>query len=167
MTERRDLADLIVQHHTEAYRWARQCCRFREDTAKDVLQTAYMKVLEGKARYGGKGTEKAWLFGVIRYTALEHWRSEREYAPLEAVMELAAPEDPGPSDARYYEQTIRQLPERQAEVLLLVFYHQLTLKEAAEVMQLEPGTVSTHYARGKAALRTLLKKSEITEGGMI
>ncbi|MEL6535031.1 MAG: sigma-70 family RNA polymerase sigma factor [Bacteroidota bacterium] len=167
MTERRDLADQIVQHHAEAYRWARQCCRYRDEIAQDVLQSAYVKVLEGKARFQDKGTLKAWLFGVIRFTAMEHWRLERDHAPLEAVMEVAAPEDPDPTDTRFYEQMIRQLPKRQAEVLLLVFYHQLTLKEAAEVMQLEPGTVSTHYARGKEQLRTLLKKSKIEEEGIV
>ena len=43
---------------------------------------------------------------------------------------------------------------------MLVFYHQLTLEAAAEVMDIAPGTASTHYARGKEGLATLLKTSK-------
>ena len=50
----------------------RLCCCARDSTeAEEVLQSVYLKVLDGKAQYGGRTTFKTWLFAVIRLTAAE------------------------------------------------------------------------------------------------
>ena len=41
----------------------------------------------------------------------------------------------------------------------LVFYQELTIQEAAEVLALPVGTARTHYERGKARLRQMLLES--------
>ena len=46
---------------------------------------------------------------------------------------------------------------RQAEVLHLVFYQDLTINEAAQIMDVGIGSARQHYERGKARLRTLLQ----------
>ena len=44
----------LKKHHQDAYLWARQCCHYQDEEAKEVLQQAYLKIAEGQARYAGK-----------------------------------------------------------------------------------------------------------------
>jgi len=135
--------------------------------AEDVLQTAYLKIVDGRARYAGRSAFRTWLFGVIRRTAGEERRRRavRRVLPLAGLDDRHAPRAPGPDPADVLAraessmrlvEALRLLPSRQREVLHLVFYHELSIAEAAAVMRVSLGTARTHYERGKARLRTLL-----------
>lgn len=155
------LEALIKEQHTVAYHWARQCCHFQDALAQDVLQQTYLKILEGKAVFNGSSSAKTWLFAVIRLTALEQVRKEAPTYQLEDAENMA--EESTECAAISHEQLIMLLPERQREVMMLVFYHGLTLEKAAEVMELHIGTVRTHYDRAKKSLKTWILEKKANE----
>jgi len=64
----------LEQLHAESFGWALACCHRDYDDAEEVLQIAYLKILEGKAVFDGRSTFKTWLFAVIRFTAWERFR---------------------------------------------------------------------------------------------
>lgn len=162
-----DLEAELTQHHRAAFGWALACCRWDRTMAEDVLQTAYLKIVDGRARYDGRATFRTWLFGVIRRTAGEERRRRavRRVLPLAQLGDRHAPRapEPDPADALVRAEAsarlvaaLRRLPARQREVLHLVFSHELSVAEAANVMRVSVGTARTHYERGKARLRALL-----------
>lgn len=51
---------------------------------------------------------------------------------------------------------IRSLAPRQREVIELVFYHDMTIEQSAEVVGVSLGTARVHYQRGKERLRAAL-----------
>ncbi len=154
----------LEELHRESFAWALQCCRRDRVDAEDALQTAYVKVLTGRARFDGRSTFKTWLFSVIRRTAADmgrprFWERWLGTPPSREPPSEAA--DPGSALEESEQQwllrhALAQLPARQREVLLLVFYHEHTIEEAAEVMGIGLGSARTHYARGKDRLRTVL-----------
>jgi RNA polymerase sigma-70 factor (ECF subfamily) len=53
------------------------------------------------------------------------------------------------------------LSARQRQVLHLVFYQDLTIEEAAQILNLNLGTARTHFERGKRQLRKMLNPSGV------
>lgn len=48
---------------------------------------------------------------------------------------------------------LSQLSKRQQEVLHLVFYQDMTIEEAAKIMDVSVGSARKHYSRGKEAVK--------------
>jgi RNA polymerase sigma factor (sigma-70 family) len=153
----------LERHHADSFAWAMSCCGRDRTEAEDVLQTSYLKVLDGRAIFASRSSFKTWLFGVIRRTAAEHrrWRS----LPRLVSVTLVERADPAPDPATAFGMSesssrligaLATLPDRQRQLLHLVFYQDLTIGEAAGVMSISIGTARTHYERGKARLRELL-----------
>lgn len=162
-----DLRDEIERLHGSSFGWAMSCCGHRREEAEDVLQTSYLKVLDGSARFAGSASFKTFLFAVIRRTAAERQRREQvrggllsrwlRLAPLPIVeppadLQLSA-------RAERLRAALARLPRRQQEVLRLVFQHDLAIAEAAAVLGVGVGSARTHYERGKRRLRSLLEES--------
>jgi len=144
--------------HAESFGWALCCCRRDRHRAEEVLQEAYLKVLSGKARHGGEGAFKTWLFAVIRLTARDearrHWL--RQLRLIRAAKPEATTAPYVPSDSAALTKALDALPARQRQTLHLVFYQELSIAQAAGVMGISIGSARTHYERGKAALRQAL-----------
>jgi RNA polymerase sigma-70 factor (ECF subfamily) len=155
----------LAELHAASFGWALGCCNGDRGEAEEVLQVAYLKVLDGQASFDGGSAFKTWLFAVIRRTAgerrrrgwlralaLGRWRADTGPAPSPDPERLAS----GSETARRVRDCLRMLPARQRELLHLVFYQELTIEDAAEVAGISVGTARTHYHRGKARLRELM-----------
>ncbi len=158
---RTHLDHLLKLYHKEAYLWARQCCSFDEELAKDILQQVYLKILEGKAKLKEEEKAKTWIFSIIRYTAIDQLRKEGKLVSMEDSEEIADIEEE--VDSTDYEAIIRLLPRMQQEVILMVFYHQMTIGQSAEILQISLGTARTHYERGKKKLKELISIAQLQD----
>jgi RNA polymerase sigma-70 factor (ECF subfamily) len=152
--------------HPAAFGWALACCTGDRAAAEDALQASYLKILDGRARFDGRASFRTWVFAVVRRTASEAWRRAalRRLLPLRALDGTAETRS-DPEATLVRSETTRQLlvalatlPRRQRDVLHLVFYQDLTIAEAAEVLGVALGTARTHYERGKTALRKRLEE---------
>src|SRR5688572_29812314 len=125
---REELEALLERLHEASFGWALSCSGWNDADAEDVLQTTYMKVISGKARFGGRSAFRTWLFGVIRQTAWEHARRARSHRQRADRLALEVPSaevehaDAGAESAersRALLLALAELPDRQREVLHL------------------------------------------------
>ena len=165
-----ELKEELEKLHQASFGWALNCCRPDRVDAEEVLQTVYLKILQGKAIYRGESQLRTWLFSVIRKTAISE-RRKRVLRSLITISEL----DNKPSSQpevelersemqQRFQHALAQLPRRQRETLHLVFYQDLSLSEAAEVMNISVGSARRHYERGKQRLREALDREGVRYG---
>ena len=162
-----DLRARLESLHSDCFGWALACCMRNRDDAEEVLQMTYLAVLDGRARYDGRSAFRTSLFGVIRLTATSQrrrrwWRGvllDRNAHRVDRPTEHASLDaDVIQSErAERLQRALAQLSERQRGLLQLVFYHDLTVDDAAAALGISAGSARTHYARGKARLATLLE----------
>jgi RNA polymerase sigma-70 factor (ECF subfamily) len=156
--------------HQASFGWALSCCRHNHGDAEEVLQMVYLKILQGKAVYRGESKLQTWLFAVIRKTAI----TERRKQVLRSLRTLGSTDENSSSKPeielewselqRRFQQALAQLPKRQRETLHLVFYQDLSVAEAAEVMNISIGSARRHYERGKKRLRESLDREGVDYG---
>jgi RNA polymerase sigma factor (sigma-70 family) len=163
-----DLDEELARHHRASFGWALACCRWDPAAAEDVLQTAYLKIVDGRARFAGDSEFRAFLFGVIRRTASEARRRRAIRATLSLSVLRHEPSAPSVAHtglasvirdetARELITALDQLSPRQREVLHLVFYEDFTIASAADVLGVSVGSARVHYERGKTQLRRILE----------
>ncbi len=160
----------LEQMHPASFGWALWCCDHRREDAEEILQMAYVKVLEATARFDGRSSLRTWFFAVIRRTAWEHrrrrwvrelllgqWTARQPAFIAETTPDavLAVSEE-----SHALRQALTALPVRQREVLHLVFYQEMTIEQSATVLNISLGTARTHFERGKKKLREILNRDE-------
>ena len=162
--QRAELEAELERLHREIFAWALVCCGGDRSEAEDVTEVSYLEVLAGRARCEGRCSFKTWIFGVVRRTAVERRRRvgvraellrrwfETRVEPARSVAGEAELSEEGEQLAR----GLGRLPLRQRQLLMLVFYHDLSIREAAAALDISLGSARTHYERGKRRLRQRL-----------
>ncbi|MBP89413.1 MAG: hypothetical protein CMJ64_22330 [Planctomycetaceae bacterium] len=86
-----ELHNSLPALHTASFAWAMVCCRNYE-LAEEMLQSVYVKVLDGHATHGGRSSFRTWLFAVIRNAARDRrcrqWWSRVVRLELDSLAEL-------------------------------------------------------------------------------
>jgi RNA polymerase sigma-70 factor, ECF subfamily len=161
--ERAELECELERLHAASFGWALGCCGRNRQDAEEVLQTVYLKVLDGRAKFDGRSSLKTWLFAVIRRTAMAERRTRwiRGLALLRMPHEHSDQHDTQrelerSEEAAHLVAALRRLARRQREVLELVFYHDMTIEEAGATLHISLGSARVHYTRGKKRLEALL-----------
>jgi RNA polymerase sigma-70 factor (sigma-E family) len=154
--------DLLVRLFNEHYKsLVRLASQLLDDvpTCEEVVQDAFVKMQTAK-RTPEPGKEAAYLRSIVMNGARSHMRKRmvrrrhRSDAPLtEPSAEYGALTR---ADRDEMLTAVRSLPRRQAEVLVLRYFSDLSESEIAETLDISLGSVKTHTSRGLAALDKLL-----------
>lgn len=131
--------------------------------AEEVLQDVMLAAWRNAGQFRGDSSVRTWLLVIARNRAMNTHRKRK--LPLVTLDEAFGTfgQDTGPLEKLEKKDTqakvrnaLSQLPAQQREVLVLVFYHQLSGPEVAQVLGINEGTVKSRLHRAKEALRRIL-----------
>jgi RNA polymerase sigma-70 factor (ECF subfamily) len=150
---------LFARHQVAVFRFV---CRLVEDRglAEDVIGDVFFDVWRHAGRFEGRSSASTWLLSIARHKALSARRRPRnaEFDDAAAVRLVDPADTPEVSlqrkhDAEMLGRCLAQLSPEHSEVIDLVYYHEKTVAEVAEVIGVPEATVKTRmfYARKKLA----------------
>ena len=144
----------------------------KRETAEDLFQEVWIRVLRRGSQYNGKARFDTWIFTIARNLVIDLSR-KRTMASLDEMREAGEDERPfeiaqeGPSpleqfqyreDAAELATVMGTLEPNYREVLTLRFHEEMSLEEIASVTRAPLSTVKSRLYRGLAALKPQLMK---------
>ena len=149
-TQDRGAFHLLYDRYADAvYRYGLSILR-KPHLAEDVLQETMMAVWKGAKSFSGRSKVMTWILGITRNQAHNILRKESKGQRLPAT-DPTTPHDPTQSlhVDLCVQDALGTLSPLHREVMHLVFYENLTVRETAALLGIPTGTVKSrmHHAR--------------------
>ena len=175
------LPELLTRHQGRLFAI---CLRMvgDHDRARDLVQDAMVKLIEGLPGFDGRASFTTWMTRVTMNMCLSNLRRERlrRHASLDAPAGAASdgyappvwatreqPREPGAEDSVQQAEELQRLelamaslePEQRA-ILVLRDVRGLDYRQIADVIEVAVGTVKSRLFRARAALREAMQRLE-------
>jgi RNA polymerase sigma-70 factor (ECF subfamily) len=153
------MRSLFARHRTSVYRWL---LRFVRDqaAAEDLLSEVFLDVWQQANQFEGRSSVSTWLMSIARFKALSAGR-RRTDAALDETIEATVADPANDPESTLQEkdrgellrQALIQLSLEHRQIIDLVYYHEKTIEECAQILGIPAATVKTRvfYARKKLA----------------
>jgi len=169
---------LVERYQNRAYGLALRVMR-DEESARDVVQEAFLKAYRSLDRFEGRSSFYTWLYRIVMNLCLDAKRRQPagrlvEWDEQRAVQTAAVDPDrqrvAGPSGELERSQlrdalrhAIEQLPDDARETLVMREIDGLSYAEIAQALEIPKGTVMSRLHHARKRLRTLLEASGVVD----
>ena len=158
---------LYVRHHVRVFRFVVRLVR-DETKAEDLISEVFLDVWRQAGRFEGRSAVSTWMLAIARFKALSALRrrpdEELDEETAGAIEEPS--DDPGAAlekkdKSAMIRKCLTGLSAEHREIIDLVYYHEKSVEEVAQIVGVPAATVKTRmfYARSKMA--DLLKQSGV------
>lgn len=141
--------------------------------ARDVVAETFRIACEQFNHFDpGRGTERAWLFGIATNLIRRHWRTEERRLRIQAHASridstrgdpLLRVDERLDARAKYQRvvEAVTQLEPDDRDLLVLIAWEQMTSREAAAVLGIPAGTIRSRLNRIRNRLAENVREGEI------
>lgn len=150
---------LVERHydfmHSVAWRWSGNV-----SDAEDIAQTVCLKLGQAIRAFRGNSRFRTWLYTLTLNAVRDHQRGQSRERRNAATFLSDPTSTPAANDnqdqTEMLWEAVRQLPDKQADAVLLVYGEGLSHAAAADVMGCSEATVSWHVHEARKRLKILL-----------
>jgi RNA polymerase sigma-70 factor (ECF subfamily) len=164
------LAVLFERYQTMLYNFFLRLTGNRA-VSEDLVQEVFMRVLKYRAGYMGESRFNVWLFQIARNAHVDHLRKQKGTLPIEEQFAEPPSREPLPGaayeadrEAELVRRALDRLPVQKREILVLFRFQNLKLREIAELLGIQVGTVKAQVHR---ALKDLSRIYLELQGGKV
>lgn len=137
-----------------------------EDTAEELAADCFAELIVHPGRFKFKSSLKAYIFSIAHHKAVNFIKKNSRVTLYESTepVEKSTEYTEFESDILKDEQTkllhaaMPKIKENYRTALHLVYFEEMSYKDAAKVMRKTPKQVDNYVSRGKAALRKILEE---------
>ena len=153
---------LFARHHARIYRFVLRLLG-SEALAEDVTSEVFLDVWRQAQRFEARSAVTTWLLAIARYKALAELRRRPEPPWDEGSMDASDPaDDPEATFAvkhrgEILRNCLTRLSPRHREIIDLVYYHEKSVQEAADILGVPGNTVKTRMFHARKKLSELLE----------
>ena len=146
----------------------RMACLYVKDIhiAEDMFQETFLKAGENLDTFEGRSSAKTWLLSIAMNTCRDYLKSayHRRVVPM---FDYVGEQADGGSDferieraeeARTVKDAVLALPEAFREVVLCVYFREMSMEETASELGISVGTVKSRLSRAKEKLKIVLER---------
>ena len=157
--DRLAMQTLFARHRTAVYRWLLRLVG-NETIAEDLLSDVFLDVWRQAGRFQARSAVSTWLLAIARFKALSARRSRKDAELDETIEATVADSTDNPevvlqkkSRDQFVRTALTRLSLEHREIIDLVYYHDKSVDECAQILGVPSGTVKTRmfYARKKLA----------------
>ncbi len=161
---------LFARHHVRVYRFVLRLVR-NETTAEDLISEVFLDVWRQAAKFELRSAVSTWLLAIARFKALSSLRKRSEEELDDEA--AAAIEDTGDDPevaiqkkdkSEALRKCLIQLSPDHREIIDLVYYHEKSIEEVAEIVGIPENTVKTRMFYARKRLSELLKAAGVDRG---
>ena len=161
---------LFARHHVRVYRFVLRLLR-DEMAAEDIISDVFLDVWRQANRFEGRSAVSTWLIAIARFKALSQLRKRREDGLDEETAESI--EEPSDDPERTVEKQdkgeklrkcLAALSTEHREVIDLVYYHEKSVEEVAQIVGIPENTVKTRMFYARKKLGELCRMAGIDRG---
>lgn len=136
--------------------------------ANEVMQETFLSALRALPSYQEKKSFKAWLYTIALNHSRSHLRKqkviERLRSTLTAIFRIDVEKQTSPEDTVIQNEkeavlwhSLNQLDDRHRIVVILRYFHELSVAEISEILSVNEGTIHSRLHNARARLRDSLK----------
>src|SRR5262244_4355777 len=148
---------LFARHRTYVYRWLLRLVS-NETLAEDLLSEVFLDVWRQAGRFQRRSSVSTWLMPIARHKALSARRRRTDAELDEEIAATAADSANDPEVAlqekdrgELVRRALMRLSAEHREVIDLVYYHEKSVDEVAQILDVPPATIKTHSLQESCA----------------
>ena len=161
---------LFARHQVRVYRFVLRHVG-NQTLAEDLVSEVFLDVWRQAGRFEGRAAVSTWLLAIARFKALSSIRRKPEEELNEETVEAIEDESDDPEvsvqkkdKSAALRKCLESLSPEHREVIDLVYYHEKSVEEVAEIVGIPEATVKTRMFYARKRLSELLKAAGIDRG---